>query len=243
MSGASAMARELLSLEGKVALVAGAAGGIGDATARLLGSMGAEVIGIDMPGKTAPGPARFIHCDLSEPESIPDLARELGRLDLLVHCAGIRRDAVLWKMEDESWSAVLRANLDSAFYLLKRATPLLRKQGGAAVFVASINGSRGKFGQSNYSASKAGMVGLARTAARELGKFDVRVNIVEPGLIRTPMTEGLPEEAIRQGVDESLLGRMGEPRDVAAAILFLCSSMGRHITGQIVRVDGGQLVA
>jgi len=233
----------LVSLEGRTALVTGASGGIGAAITSLLARCGARVVGIDLPGKEIPGAEKALACDLSKPETIPDLAREMDRLDLLVHCAGIRRDAVLWKMDDGAWDDVLRVNLDSAFHLLKRAAPLLRKQGGAVVLISSINGERGKFGQANYAASKAGLIGLARTAAREMGRFGVRVNVVAPGLIRTPMTESMPREAFEESVAESLLGRPGEPEDVAAAVLYLCSEMGRHVTGQVIRVDGGQLTA
>ncbi len=114
---------------------------------------------------------------------------------------------------------------------------------GAIVLVSSINGERGKFGQANYASSKAGMIGLGKTAARELGKFGIRVNVIAPGLIRSPMTASLPTEAIEQARNESVLGRLGQPEDVARAALFLSSSMASHITGQVIRVDGGQLIA
>lgn len=241
--GGKESAGSLVTLEGRTALVTGASGGIGAAITALLARCGARVVGMDLPGKRIPGADAVLPCDLGRPETIPDLGRELDRLDVVVHGAGIRRDAVLWKMEDEAWSDVMRVNLDSAFHLLKRAAPLLRRQGGSVVLISSINGERGKFGQANYAASKAGLIGLARTAAREMGRFGVRVNVVAPGLIRTPMTESMPEEAFRESVAESLLGRAGEPEDVAAAVLYLCSEMGRHVTGQVIRVDGGQLVA
>ena len=227
----------------RVVLITGAAGGIGAATSRLLRRAGARVVGMDLPGKLIPDADRTLACDFATPSSFPDLGRELDRLDIVIHCAGIRKDAVLWKMEDEDWTDVMRVNLDSAFHLLKRTAPLLRRQGGSVVLISSINGERGKFGQANYAASKAGLIGLARTAAREMGRFGVRVNVVAPGLIRTAMTESLPEEAIRASVEESLLGRAGDPSDVASAVLFLCSEMGRHVTGQVIRVDGGQLTA
>ncbi len=134
-------------------------------------------------------------------------------------------------------------NLDSAFHLLKGAVPLMREAGGSVVLISSINGERGKFGQANYAASKAGLIGLGRTAARELGRFGIRVNLVAPGMIRTPMTATLAPEFLREAEAETALGRIGEPLDVAAAILFLVSAMGRHVTGQVLRVDGGQLTA
>ena len=170
--------------------------------------------------------------------------QEAGGLDVLVHAAGIVRDAVLWKMDPDDWTAVLRTNLDSAFHLLRAFAPLLREsEAGAVVLIGSINGERGKFGQANYAASKAGLIALARTAARELGRFGVRVNVVAPGLIRTPMTDGLPEDVTRHAVEETALGRIGEPGDVARAVLFLCTPLSGHVTGQVLRVDGGQLMA
>jgi NAD(P)-dependent dehydrogenase (short-subunit alcohol dehydrogenase family) len=237
----------LVSLEGRTALVAGGSGGIGSATATLLARAGARVISVDRPGLAAPGGADGLACDLADPAAFEVLFSEVRRrtdtLDLLVHAAGITRDGVLWKMGDEDWSTVMETNLGSAFRLLRGATPLLRARGGSIVLISSINGERGKFGQANYSASKAGMIGLARSAARELGRFGVRVNVVAPGLVRTSMTAGLAEEHLRGAVAETALGRVGDPEDVARAVLFLCSDLSRHVTGQVVRVDGGQLMA
>jgi acetoacetyl-CoA reductase/3-oxoacyl-[acyl-carrier protein] reductase len=236
-----------ISLAGKVAIVTGAAGSIGAQVVRLLGEAGAEVIGVDLPGRAVPGADLELPCDLADRGAIARLVAELfarhDRLDILVHCAGVARDGVLWKLADDDWEDVLRINLGSAFYLLRAAAPLLRKAGGAVVLVTSINGERGKFGQSNYAASKAGLIGFGRTAARELGRFDVRVNLVAPGLIRTAMAERLPAEVVEQARAETVLGRLGEPADVAAAVLFLCSDLSRHVTGQVLRVDGGQLIA
>lgn len=246
MSGNVEMDR-LIGMSGRVALVTGAAGGIGAAVVMLLRGAGAEVIGTDLPSREVKGASRVEPCDVGDAGSVRHLFGRLGqppaRLDILVHCAGVRRDAVLWKMEEAAWADVIRVNLDSAFHLMKGAVPLMRGAGGAVVLVSSINGQRGKFGQANYAASKAGLIGLGRTAARELGKFNIRVNLVAPGMIRTPMTASLPDRFLREGVEESVLGRLGEPEDVAAAILFLCSDLSRHVTGQVLRVDGGQLIA
>ena len=164
--------------------------------------------------------------------------------DVLVHAAGITRDHVLWKLADEEWTEVLRTNLDSAFWLLRAAVPAMRaRERGAVVFLSSINGERGKVGQANYAASKAGLIGLARTAARELGPSNIRVNVVAPGLVRTAMSAHLPAEALERALGEAVLGRLAEPDDVARAVLFLCSDLARHVTGQVLRVDGGQLIA
>ena len=237
----------LLSLAGRTALVAGGSGGIGSATARLLARAGARVLSLDRPGCAAPEGCEGLACDLADAGAcdalFADLRRRTATLDFLVHAAGITRDGVLWKMSDEDWSSVLELNLGSAFRLLRGATPLLRGRGGSVVLISSINGERGKFGQANYAASKAGMLGLARSAARELGRFGVRVNAVAPGLVRTAMTAGLAQEHIDQAVAETALGRAGESEDVARAVLFLCSDLARHVTGQVLRVDGGQLMA
>jgi acetoacetyl-CoA reductase/3-oxoacyl-[acyl-carrier protein] reductase len=238
----------LVSLSGKAALVTGGGGGIGAATCELLLASGARVASVDLPGRGAPEDAIAIAADLREPaplqRAVARALEEMGRLDIAIHCAGIARDAVLWKLDDAAWSDVMRVNLDAAFWLLRAVVPALRSAGGGAiVLVSSINGERGKFGQANYAASKAGLLGLARTASRELGAFGIRVNVVAPGIIDTPMTAALPEDVRRKAVDETALGRMGSPEDVAAATLFLVSPMARHVTGQVLRVDGGQLMA
>jgi NAD(P)-dependent dehydrogenase (short-subunit alcohol dehydrogenase family) len=238
----------MLSLRGKVALVAGGAGGIGSAIVRLFQQAGATAIVVDRPDATVPDGATFLPCDVADASALAALFRTLERthssLDVLVHAAGVTHDAVLWKMTPEAWDSVLRVNLDSAFHLLHGAVPLLRRtKAGSVILVSSINGERGKFGQSNYAASKAGLIGLGRTAARELGAFGIRVNMIAPGMIRTAMTEQLGEDVRARARDETVLGRLGEPEDVARAALFLASDMSRHVTGQVLRVDGGQLIA
>lgn len=238
----------LLSLQGRLALVTGASGAIGSAVASLLASCGAGVLALDRPGLAPPAGARGLPADLSDSAQVDGVVEAVAggqeRLDLLVHCAGIARDGVLWKLAPEQWSEVMAVNLDSAFRLLRGLAPLLRQSGDAAVvLVASINGERGKFGQAGYVASKAGLIGLAKVAALELGAFGVRVNCVAPGWIETPMTAGLPDELKQRALRETPLGRLGEPEDVARAVLFLCSGLSRHVTGQVLRVDGGQLMA
>jgi len=234
-------------LDGAVALVTGGAGGIGAAIVDTLSRSGARVISADLEHRHDEGPWR-VPVDVTDPEAVRTLVErvtsEFGGLDIVVHCAGVTRDAVLWKMTDEDWSSVLRVNLDAAFYVLRAATPHLRRSKRAAVvLIASINGERGKFGQSNYAASKAGLIGLAKSAARELGRDGARVNVVAPGFIATAMTEKLPESFQQQAVEETVLARPGRPEDVAGAVLFLCSDLARHVTGQVLRVDGGQLIA
>jgi NAD(P)-dependent dehydrogenase (short-subunit alcohol dehydrogenase family) len=238
----------LLSLDGRVAMVTGGNGGIGSAVVRRLLEAGADVVSVDLPGSPVVDGAESIECDLAQQGAVDILFRayraRFDRLDVLVHCAGITRDAVLWKMTTEDWETVMHVNLGSAFFLLREGAPMMRTRGeGAVVLVSSINAERGKFGQSNYAASKAGLIGLARTAARELGGFGIRVNVVSPGLIDTAMTASLSAPLKKKAVEESALGRSGQPDDVARAVLFLVSDMSRHVTGQVLRVDGGQLIA
>jgi len=234
-------------LDGAAALVTGGAGAIGAAVAEALRAAGAAVTSADLGHGPDEGPD-CVCCDVSDGEQVADLVEDLvqrrGGLDLVVHCAGVTRDGVLWKLSDDDWSTVLRVNLDSAFLVLRAAAPHLRRsERGAAVLISSINGERGKLGQCNYAASKAGLIGLSRSAAREFGRDGARVNVVAPGFIDTAMTATLPEAVRERAREEAVLGRHGEPRDVAGAVLFLCSKLSRHITGQVLRVDGGQLIA
>ncbi len=228
------------------ALVSGGSGGIGRATVAGLAKAGHIVAVADIQaGDPPPGATEMIPCDLADPaacaRAVAAAAEAFGGLDVLVHAAGITRDGVSWKMSDDDWKAVLAVNLDSAFHLSRAAIPLMREGGsGSIVFVSSINGERGKFGQANYAASKAGLHGLAKSLARELGRFGIRVNVVAPGMIRTAMTVSLPEPIQEAAREQTCLGRLGEPEDVADVITFLASDRARHVTGQVLRVDGGQ---
>jgi acetoacetyl-CoA reductase/3-oxoacyl-[acyl-carrier protein] reductase len=239
--------RAFLRLEGRVAVVTGGAGAIGGAICARLAESGAAVWCFDRPGHEAPAPVRSLGVDLTNPsgiaEAIAAVDAAAGRLDIVVHAAGITRDARLWKTTAEDWNDVFATNLTSAFHLLHASVPVMRRTGpGAIVLISSINGERGKVGQSAYAASKAGLNTLARTAARELGAFGIRVNAIAPGWIVTPMTASVPEEARKRALDESALGRLGDPDDVARAAIVLVTDFGRHITGQVLRVDGGQLI-
>ena len=228
------------------ALVSGGAGGIGRAVVAALAARGRRVAVVDRPGvQEVPQASCTFGLDLADGPScrqaIERAVAELGGLDTLVHCAGIRRDAVAWKLKPEDWRLVLATNLDSAFHLCSAAVPSLRESGGGSVvLVTSINGERGRFGQSAYAASKAGLHGFAKSLARELGRFEVRVNCVAPGMIATPMSESLEPRFLETSREESCLGRLGTPEDVAAVVAFLASDASRHVTGQVIRVDGGQ---
>lgn len=241
------------SLQGKVVLVTGAAGGIGSAVALRMFHSHAHVVGTDLrappsswPSESENKPAWW-ESDLSHAGAAEQLVFKVieryQRIDAVVHCVGITDDRVLWKLEPDQWSSVLRTNLDSAFYLLKACAPSLRSNGGSVVLLSSINAERGKFGQSNYCASKAGLVALGKTAARELGRFGVRVNSVLPGFVRTPMTATLEDSVIQRAQSETVLGKVADPEDIADVVWFLCSDLSRHMTGQSLRVDGGQLIA
>jgi len=237
-----------LRLDGQTALVTGGAGAIGRATVEVLLGQGAQVFSLDLPGKQVAEGCRPLSCDLMDQGKIDLSLRELGdatkQLDLFVHCAGITHDSVLWKMSDLEWDRVLQINLGSAFQIMRGIIPMMRRAGrGSVVLISSINGERGKFGQANYAASKSGLIALGRTMARELGRFQIRVNSISPGLIDTPMTRDMPPEDYQKAIDESPLGRAGRPEDIARSVLFLCSEMSSHITGQVLRVDGGQLIA
>jgi 3-oxoacyl-[acyl-carrier protein] reductase len=239
-----------------VALVTGAFGGIGSAVARALAAGGADLALLDLlpvergravaaDVEAAGRRAVVLSADVADERAVAgvmeEVARRLGDPDIIVNNAGINDDAVLWRMSVESWRRVLDVNLTGSFLVLRAAVPAMRARGwGRIVQMASINGERGKAGQANYAASKAGLMALTRTAARELGPKGITVNAVAPGFIETPMTARLPEEIRRRAIEETALGRMGHPEQVAAVVAFLCSEPAGHVTGQVIRVDGGQ---
>ena len=236
-----------LSLDGRVALVTGGSGGIGGAVVRMLAAAGASVYSVDRCVSADGERVLSVAADVATAEgaaaAVDQAVALYGRLDIVVHCAGITRDALLSKMSDAHWTEVITVNLSSSFFVVRQAiAPMRRAGGGSIVLISSINADRGKAGQANYAASKAGVQTLARTAARELGRYGIRVNAIAPGWIETPMTAGLPEAVRARALDETALGRLGSPDDVAGAVLFLSSDLAGHITGQVLRVDGGQLI-
>ena len=231
-------------LVGRVAVVTGGSGVIGQSILGSLREAGAQAACLDLV-VPAEETNSWLECDVRDDASVASAVREMdrrfGRLDIVVHAAGVSRDAVVWKLTAEDWDFVQAVNLRGAFLLMRHAIPLLRRaRGGRIVLIGSINGSRGKFGTSAYSASKAGLIGLAKSVARETGRFGILVNVIEPGWVRTPLTERVPEQVRDAALAESLLGTMLDPDDIAAAVRFLCGPGGRRITGQILRVDAGQ---
>jgi 3-oxoacyl-[acyl-carrier protein] reductase len=189
--------------------------------------------------------SRYIAVDVREAatadRTVAEVAGAMARLDILVYAAGITDDAVAWKMVPDQWDDVIAVNLSGCFHWNRAAGAHFRASGwGRIVNIASINGMRGKVGQSNYAASKGGMIALTKTLARELGPKGATVNAIAPGMVRTAMTAALPPAAVETAVAETLVGRIAEPEDVAAAILFLCSDGARHVTGHVLKVDGGQ---
>ncbi len=251
------------NLSGKVAIVSGGSRGIGRAVALELARCGTHVafcyldVG-DESRREAEEVASelrqmevrvfFRSCDVRESSEVGSFVaetdEELGGIDVLVNNAGIGRDSPMWRMADRDWEAVIRTNLDGAFYFTRAVAPFMRAQEyGKIVNITSVYGIRTEFGISNYSSSKAGLIGLTRSSAVELGPKNINVNAVAPGYVRTTrLTEGVSPEILDRARERSALGRLGDPRDVAGVVLFLCSEAARHITGAVITVDGGYVL-
>ena len=249
-------------LRGRGAIVTGGSSGIGRATVLELARHGANVAFCYLGNETGSEDARrtaaelrqlevtVYHqaCDIRDPDAVNrfvDGAREeLGQIDILVNNAGIGRDRALWRMSDEEWDDVLSTNLTGTFNMIRAVAPDFRtQQDGKIVNISSIHGIRPEFGLANYAASKAGLLGLTRSVAVELGPSNVNVNAVAPGYIRTTrLTDAVPAEILDEAREHSVLGRLGGPQDVAHVVLFLCSEQARHITGAVIPVDGGHLL-
>lgn len=238
-----------IDLSGQTAWVTGGASGIGAGIVQVLATAGARVVSLDRAHlPTGDGETILrVPLDISDAGSVDAVAASLidrGLApDILVNNAGIARDAVVWKMSDDEWADVLDVNLSGAFRMTRACAPAMRrKRGGAIVNIASINALRGKFGQANYAASKGGLIAFTKAVARELARERVRVNAIAPGFIDTPLTAALPTDVLEHARREILLGGFGKPSDIGNAVLFLASPLASHITGQVLVVDGGQLI-
>jgi 3-oxoacyl-[acyl-carrier protein] reductase len=237
---------EFASLDGKLALVTGASRGIGRAIAEELARAGASVVVGYRSGKdeaeelAATIGGRAIQADVSDAGEARRLVDEAGDIDVLVNNAGLTRDGLLARMSDDDWRTVLDTNLSSVFYTCRAVVrPMMRKRSGSIVNVSSIVGVHGNFGQTNYAASKAGIIGFTKSLARELGSRSIRANVVAPGYVKSQLTDVLPEEATAAMIASTPLGRVAEPHEIAGAVRFLASDEASFITGEVLLVDGG----
>lgn len=235
---------EMRDFAGKTAVVTGGLRGIGRSISEELLLRGAEVHVFDSTPANGDSTGIVHRVDVSDASSVAGAVAALpSNATLLVNNAGITRDRSLVKMSDDEWQSVISVNLTGAFNMIRAMAPLMRSAGcGRIVNIASINGLRGKFGQANYAAAKAGLIGLSKTSARELGPKGITVNVVAPGMVLTEMTQQIPEDFRRRALDEMALTRLAEPRDIANTVLFLLSDAACMITGTVIKVDGGQYI-
>lgn len=247
-----------MSLEGKTAIVTGAAQGIGRAIAEMLAQHGADIAVADLdPGRsqdTVTAVAKLGRRALNVKVNVADFAdvkamvdqvmKEWGKIDILVNNAGITRDGLLLRMKEEDWNLVMQVNLNGTFHCTKAVlSPMTKQRYGRIVNIASIVGAMGNAGQANYAASKAAVIGFTKTVAREYASRQVTVNAVAPGFIDTAMTQGLPADVKETLQKQIPLGRLGQPSDVAEAVSFLASDAAGYITGHVLHVNGGMLMA
>ncbi len=243
-----------IDLSGKVALVTGSTRGIGRAIAQTLAGCGATVaiVGRDQAKADAVaaeigGGAKGFACDISDPAQVQALVeaveKALGGCDILVNNAGITKDNLMLRMKDEDWNAVLETNLRSAFVAIRAAQRgMMKKRWGRIINIASVVGLIGNAGQANYAASKAGLIGLSKSVAKELASRNVLCNVVAPGFIKTDMTDAMTPEAVAKLSAQIPLDRFGTPEDIAGAVAFLASDHAAYITGQVLTVDGGMVM-
>jgi 3-oxoacyl-[acyl-carrier protein] reductase len=248
----------LANLSNKVAVVTGASRGIGRAIALHLAELGAKVV-VNYSGNQAKaqevvseieangGAAIAVQANVADPDDVAKLMKQAietyGSLDILVNNAGITRDNLLMRMKEEDWDAVMNTNLKGVFLCTKAvARQMMKQRAGRIINIASIVGVAGNAGQANYVAAKAGVIGLTKTAAKELAARNIYVNAVAPGFIDTEMTEELPEEIKAQMLSQIPLAKLGKPEDVAKVVAFLASDDASYMTGQTLHVDGGMVM-
>jgi acetoacetyl-CoA reductase/3-oxoacyl-[acyl-carrier protein] reductase len=232
------------TFSGHTAIVTGGCRGIGLAIADALGDGGANVHVFDVQQPAVGFAHGFASVDITDANAVENAIKSLPNPPtLLVNNAGITRDRSLAKMSDAEWGAVIATNLTGAFNMIRAVGPRMAAKGfGRIVNITSINGLRGKFGQANYAAAKAGLIGLTKTAAREFGRKGITVNAVAPGMVMTDMARTLPREVISKALDEAVLPDLAETVDISNAVLFLLSDAGRAIAGEVLRVDAGQYI-
>lgn len=248
----------MIDLSGKVAIVTGGTRGIGAEIVRTLARAGADVAlnyrksadeavalvkELEGMGRRALAVQADVASFSDAQKMVDEVVAKLGSVHIMVTNAGMNMDGVLWKMSEEQFDRVIGVDLKGTFNYLRACAPIFKEQAwGRFIAITSINGLRGKFGQTNYSAAKSGVHGLAKAAAKDLGKFGVTCNAVAPGFILTEMGESMPDEFKKIAIDESAVKRAGKPEDIAWLVAFLASECGRHITGEIIKVDGGQYI-
>ena len=248
----------MINMEGQVALVTGASRGIGKAIAESLGAAGATVIGTATTDKGADAISAYMDAagiagkgltlNVTEPDSIAGVIKAITadykKIDVLVNNAGITRDTLLMRMKDDDWDAIINTNLTSIFRLSKAVLrSMMKARAGRIISISSVVGSSGNAGQTNYAAAKAGIIGFSKSMAREVGTRGITVNVVSPGFIDTDMTKELSDEQHNTLLGNIPLNRLGQPKEIANAVLFLASDLGSYVTGETIHVNGGMYMS